>query len=305
MVAASRLLVALLFGAQMSACEASLLAEADTHDRGSLRAFAWITRRAAATAAPPEIAAHADRIGVVVDAIAAEVDATGARLRLRPCEKRGGQCFLGRGEQLLEIDSTNFCTVFVLDKWHIATAGHCFVEKTCRAAKPTTTDRHVVALGVGQNNFRDGELHIPRERFIATGEAELVACVYRTYEEPDWAILRVRRSLDVPAMPLASVGVQDRVKALGFPAYRPISFVPEGVVRSFNTHGIAHGDYRSEDGQSGSPVFDDLGQVVGVHGGRNRFRDRACFTPIQHLIPTLTESRRTILSPIIPIKVRS
>jgi hypothetical protein len=243
---------------------------------------------------PPEIAAQAHQIGFITDRAGAIIGDDEVSLPMRRCRKAGASAFIGGDGEKLEVDSTNFCTVFVLDKHHLATAGHCFPTSIRRGAM--APHRYVIILGPISPQLVDARLRAPRSRFVDGSELELVASAHDGEEAPDWAVLRTTRSLERSAMPLqTSVAAGDRVQAIGFADYQSIESVTPGGVKDISPRGTLHVTYQARSGQSGSPVFDAYGNVIGVHAATNRMRKHAIVTSIAELLPALFESRRRLL----------
>lgn len=117
---------------------------------------------------------------------------------------------------------------------------------------------------------------------LVVGNGRKAICVYRAAGRDDVAFARVKLDEDSKPLPLSKGGVDigDRVTCLGFPM--GIFAVRKGVIFQFTKS--SRGDsvdaaMRCDPGQSGSPVFDISGKVIGMVSRTESGEDVAICVP--------------------------
>lgn len=127
-----------------------------------------------------------------------------------------------------------------------------------------------VIVVTNSHGLRDGA---KRYSIIAPGigevAAQLIAAGNPDDKRTDLAVLAARIGRDLPAIRIATTPppIGTRVHCAGFPKNAPTATSRSGRIFSFSTEGNLRIDFGTVDGESGSPVIDDAGSLVGVIWG--------------------------------------
>ncbi len=147
-------------------------------------------------------------------------------------------------------------TAFVVGKRRIATAGHCVA--------PNGEGKILFAFGYRLMDDGRPRILIPRWHVYSC-----VRIVDRHLDPlgADWAVVEVDRDLHVPPLPIRRrpVVLGEPVYYMGHPRGLPLKHVGCAKVVDATPRGFFLADTDTFKGSSGSPVFDEHHEVVGIH----------------------------------------
>ncbi len=164
---------------------------------------------------------------------------------------------LADGERFAEQPSGASGTAWVIDEHHMVTAGHCI--------PPEGAADLVCIFG-----FVLDETGEPPEWFdaeqVAFPSAVLSARPQGEGDDGDWAVLRFDEALAAPPLRVRGreVEVGEEVWMLGCPCGIPLKYAPGGVVTRHKNDDRFYATLDAFAGNSGSPVFDEYHEVVGI-----------------------------------------
>ncbi|WP_437589603.1 trypsin-like serine peptidase [Sorangium sp. So ce1000] len=158
--------------------------------------------------------------------------------------------------------SSKACTGFLVGRDVLATAGHCVLDKNLE-------DLRVV---FGYRMLKDN-------RRLATISQQQVYRVARPCSPPrydsstheDWALLQLDRPVSaakpLPIERTGTIGRGDQVFMIGHPLGLPLKHVDNAFVRDASKEFSFNASLDAFHANSGSPVFNEAGEVVGLLAG--------------------------------------
>lgn len=169
-----------------------------------------------------------------------------------------GEVFqLAEGERFAEQPSGASGTAWVIDEHHMVTAGHCI---------PTEGAAELVCIfGFALDETGEAPEWFEAEQ-VAFPSAVLSARPQGEEDDGDWAVLRFEEALAAPPLRVRSreVEVGEEVWMLGCPCGIPLKYAPGGLVTRHKNDDRFYATLDAFAGNSGSPVFDEYHEVVGI-----------------------------------------
>lgn len=152
------------------------------------------------------------------------------------------------------------CSAFLVAPNIVITAGHCFHEKTETQIKGMR-----FVFGFWMNSKNEPNLNVPSENVYSV--KRVIHYEYSPISSIDYAVIELDRECTV-AKPLEiasdEVNIGDYVYSIGYPNGLPLKYSPNAEVFRVNDNSfVASLDLFK--GNSGSPVFNANGEVVGVY----------------------------------------
>lgn len=152
------------------------------------------------------------------------------------------------------------CSAFLVAPNIVITAGHCIDGKTEDQLQGIR-----FVFGYWMNSSSEPNLNVPAENVYSIGR--VIHSEYNRFTATDYAVIELDRNVTV-ADPLTisneQVEVGDRVYIIGYPNGLPLKYAPNAEVHRVGMQSfIASLD--AFKGNSGSPVFNADGEVVGVY----------------------------------------
>lgn len=146
-------------------------------------------------------------------------------------------------------------TAFVVGEQHMLTAGHCINEENYSELR--------FVFGYRVDEQGQTCLQIPKAWIYEPVDVRSV----QDTRGADWALVKVDRKIDRPPLRyrLRPVEKGEPVYYIGYPWGLPIKYAGHAVVLDPGPQAYFKADLDTFTGASGSPVFDDNDQVVGVH----------------------------------------
>jgi len=148
-----------------------------------------------------------------------------------------------------------FCTAFLVEKDIIVTAGHCCEEWNVESAK--------IVFGFQMKDSRKAITSIPEKDVFSVIE---VIARKKTSDGLDYAVLRLDRPCNRPKLKLSKYDVAkgDRVYVIGHPVGLPLKVAGNAKVGDVSDKYEFKAYLDTYGGNSGSPVFNDKNEVVGI-----------------------------------------
>ncbi len=164
--------------------------------------------------------------------------------------------YLCSTERFYEQPVTGFCSGFAVSKDIIVTAGHC-IDKRNLANFVIVFDFKMVSKGIVKNEYAPSDIYSP----VAIASSGLNS------KGVDYAVLRVNRKI-----PKNRIGlVRDKkivdgepIFVIGHPCGLPLKVANEAKVIDNKNSLFFSADLDSYGGNSGSPVYDSMHQIVGI-----------------------------------------
>lgn len=146
-------------------------------------------------------------------------------------------------------------TAFVVGEQHMLTAGHAITMENCN-------ERRFV-FGYRVDERGETCLQVPSEWVYKPVEVQGVADT----QGADWALVKVDRKIDRPPLRRRTRPVKkgEAVYYVGYPWGLPLKYAGQAVVMDATPQAYFKANLDTFTGASGSPVFDDNNEVVGVH----------------------------------------
>jgi len=152
------------------------------------------------------------------------------------------------------------CSAFLVAPNIVITAGHCIDGKT---EDQLSGIRFV--FGYWMESSSDAKLNVPEENVYSIGK--VIHSEYSKLNAIDYAIIELDRDVTV-AEPLKisekEVKVGDQVYIIGYPNGLPLKYAPNAEVYRVNQQSFV-ASLDAFKGNSGSPVFNSEGEIVGVY----------------------------------------
>lgn len=174
-----------------------------------------------------------------------------------------------------ELASTNGGTLFFIDRHHLVGAGHVLLSRICTKKTTDRLDDYVIAFGLTHDAITsDGTIKVPVGQIIDGSTVTVAEChgSGELHTEGDWVVLRTDECIcgaePLPVRWDAPVVERERVHALGHPNQLTMKYSTfSEVARSRPRVPVFEMDLVTDNGSSGSPIFDEDGAVVGIHNG--------------------------------------
>jgi len=180
--------------------------------------------------------------------------------RIKSYSTFGNRFDLNPSDRFYNQPLNSACTAFLISPNVIVTAGHCVHGKSEKALGMT---RYI--FGYKMNSETEANLNIPEENVYSI--KRIIHSEYSPLTNIDYSIIELDRDCTV-AKPLAiskkKVEVDDPVYIIGYPNGLPLKYAPNGRVFRVSSHSFL-ATIDAFTGNSGSPVFNDDGEVVGVY----------------------------------------
>lgn len=169
-----------------------------------------------------------------------------------------GEVFqLAEGERFAAQPSGASGTAWVIDEHHMVTAGHCVPREG--AAELVCVFGFAIDETGGAPEWFDADQ-------VAFPSAVLSARPQGEEDDGDWAVLRFEEALVAPPLRVRGreVEVGEEVWMIGCPCGIPLKYAPGGLVTRHKNDDRFHATLDAFAGNSGSPVFDEYHEVVGI-----------------------------------------
>ncbi len=179
---------------------------------------------------------------------------------IRPYATYGERFDLEPGSLFYDQPLNSSCTAFLVAPNILVTAGHCVHNKT---EEEISSIRYI--FGYRMNSADEANLNIPAENVYSINR--VIYSSYRILANVDFAVIELDRDVTcAEPLTIATENVEDGdyVYIIGYPSGLPLKYAPNGRVFDTGTNSFL-ATIDAFKGNSGSPVFNANGEVVGVY----------------------------------------